>query len=122
MNEETTEITALALFLNYLYGYESGESSFFLIGGVGLAYLGVYWEELSDTDSSLGTPLSNGGSKDEFEGGVGGMLVNVGGGYSFADGPDLRLEFPLVVAFGETGGASTVIQLFTLTAGYRFRL
>lgn len=118
--EETTEITAFLALLNYLYGYEHGEASAFFVGGVGLGYIGVYWEESSDTDSSLGTPLSGGGSKQDFEGAVGGLLFNLGGGYAFAGGLDLRLEIPIMITFGDTGGASGVLPLFSLTAGYRF--
>lgn len=117
---ETTEVTAFLALLNYLYGYEYGEASPFFVGGIGLGYLGVYWEERSDTDSSLGTPLAGGGSKQEFEGGVGGFVVNLGGGYAFAGGLDLRLEVPIMLTLGDTGGASGVLPLFAITGGYRF--
>lgn len=120
--EETTEITAFIALLNYLYGYEQGENSAFFLGGVGLGYLGVYWEERSDTDTTLGTPLPGGGSKQDFEGGVGGLIFNLGGGYAFAGGLDLRLEVPIMVTLGDTGGASGVVPLFSITAGYRFSL
>jgi hypothetical protein len=115
---ETTEITAFAAFLNYLYGYQRGQDGFFFIGGVGLAYLGVYWEEKSPDDTSLGTPWTT-GSKQDFEGSLGGTLINPGAGYAFAGGLDIRLEVPVVFAFGDTGGASAIVPLFTLTAGYR---
>lgn len=118
--EETTEVTAFAALVNYLYGYERDRKGWMFIGGVGLAYLGVYWEERSDTDVTLGTPLPGGGSMQDFEGSVGGLLFNLGAGYSFGNGFDARLEVPVVIAFGDTGGASGVIPLFTLTGGYRF--
>ncbi len=117
--EETTEVTAVAVLVNYLYGYEAEASAWYLVGGFGLAYIGVYWEETSDTDTSLGELLPDGGSRDTFEGGVGGALFNVGAGYAFANGFDVRFEVPVLLAFGETGGASGVVPLFTLTAGYR---
>jgi hypothetical protein len=119
---ETTEIVAFVALWNYLYGYTYRDSSFFLIGGVGLGYLGVWWEERSKTDTSLGTPLSSGGSKQEVEGGVGGTIINLGAGYAFSSGFDVRFEVPILIAFGETGGAAGVIPLFSLTAGYRFDL
>ena len=118
--DETTEVTAFAALVNYLYGYERGRSGWLFVGGVGLAYLGVYWEERSDTDVTLGTLLPGGGSMQDWEGSVGGLLFNLGAGYAFANGLDVRLEVPIVIAFGDTGGASGVIPLFTLTAGYRF--
>jgi hypothetical protein len=119
--DETTEVTAFAIMANYLYGYTMGESGGYFVAGVGLGYLSVFWEEKSDTDSSLGTPLPGGGSKQDFEGGVGGFLVSIGGGYAFAGGLDLRLEIPVLIA-NYTGDATGVIPLFTLTAGYRFGL
>ncbi len=118
--DDTTQITAVAAFLNYLYGYRPGQSGWHLVGGVGLAYLGVYWEERSRTDTSLGTLLPGGGSMQDFEGSVGGTLVNLGVGYAFARGLDLRLEVPIVITLGEAGGASRIIPLSTLTLGYRF--
>jgi hypothetical protein len=117
---DTTKVTAFAVFLNYLYGYHPDKGGFYLVGGVGLAYLGVNWEETSPTDTTLGTPLPGGGSKQTFDGSTGGTLFNLGVGYALAGGLDLRFEVPVVVAFGNTGGASTVIPLFTLTGGYRF--
>ena len=50
------------------------------------------------------------------------MLFNIGGGYAFDFGMDLRLEVPVMVTFGTAGGASGVLPLFTLTAGYRFSI
>ncbi len=118
--EETTEVTAFAALVNYLYGYERDRKGWLFVGGAGLAYLGVYWEERSDTDVTLGELLPGGGSMQDFEGSVGGLLFNLGAGYSFGNGFDVRLEVPIVIAFGDTGGAAGVIPLFTLTGGYRF--
>lgn len=120
--EETTSVTAVALFLNYLYGYTFGENGPFLLGGVGIGYLGIEWEERSDTDTSLGTLLPGGGSKHDVSGSLAGALINLGVGYAFDFGLDLRFEVPILFAFGETGEASTIIPLFTLNVGYRFRL
>jgi outer membrane protein W len=117
---DTTKITALAAFLNYLYGYNRNQGGFYFLAGAGLAYLGVNWEESSKTDPTLGTPLPGGGSKQTFAGSVGGALVSLGAGYAIAGGLDLRLEVPLIITFSQAGGASTLIPLFALTAGYRF--
>ena len=116
---DTTKITALAAFVNYLYGYHRNSSGFYLVGGVGLAYLGINWEESSPTDVTLGTLLPGGGSKATFDASSGGSILNLGAGFSFGAGFDLRLEVPIVIAFGSAGGSSTVIPLFTLTGGYR---
>lgn len=116
---DITKVIAFAAMLNYLYGYNRDQGGFYLVAGVGLAYLGVNWEESSPTDSSLGTPLPGGGSKQTVDASTGGTILNVGAGYALAGGLDARLEVPIVIAFSTTGGASTIIPLFTLTIGYR---
>jgi hypothetical protein len=120
--DETTTITAFAALLNYLYNYSFGENRFFVLAGIGVGYVGVDWEERSDTDSSLGTPLAGGGSKQEVSGGLGGLLTNLGLGYAFDFGLDLRFEVPILFPFGDVGEARTIIPLFTLTGGYRFKV
>lgn len=116
---DKTQVIALAAQVNYLYGYNRDRGGFYLLAGVGIAYLGINWEESSPTDTSLGTPLPGGGSKQTFEGSVGGTILALGAGYAIAGGLDVRLEVPIVIAFSSAGGASTIIPLFTLTAGYR---
>ncbi len=116
---DKTQVIALAAQLNYLYGYSRDKGGLYLVAGVGLAYLGINWEESSPTDTSLGTPLPGGGSKQTFDGSVGGTILTLGAGYSVGGGLDVRLEVPLVITFSPAGGASTIIPLFTLTAGYR---
>lgn len=116
---EKTQVIALAAQLNYLYGYNRDKGGFYLVAGVGLAYLGINWEESSPTDTSLGTLLPGGGSKQTFDGSVGGTILTLGAGYAIGGGLDVRLEVPLVISFSQAGGASTLIPLFTLTAGYR---
>ncbi len=118
---DTTKVTAFTALANLLYGYHRGESGFFFLTGVGLGYLGVNWEERSDTDMTLGTLLPGGGSKQTFDGSAGGLILNLGAGYAIPGGMDVRFEVPIVIAIGDTGGASHIIPLFTLTAGYRFR-
>jgi hypothetical protein len=116
---DKTQVIALAAQVNYLYGYHRDKGGFYFLAGVGIAYLGINWEESSPTDTSLGTPLPGGGSKQTFDGSVGGSIVALGAGYAFGGGLDVRLEVPLVISFSQAGGASTLIPLFTLTAGYR---
>lgn len=116
---DTTQTTAVAASVNYLYGYHRNQGGFYLLGGVGIGYLGVNWEESSSTDPTLGTLLPGGGSKEDFGGGAGGALVSLGAGYAIPGGLDVRLEVPLLIAFSQTGGASTVLPMLTITAGYR---
>ena len=83
-------------------------------------FINVEWEESSDSDTSLGTPLPGGGSMQSADGTVGGSVLNVGIGNSFSKAFDIRFEVPVIVTFSETGEASTVIPTFIATLGYRF--
>jgi hypothetical protein len=118
--DETTDVIVFGAEANYLFGYSPGESGIFFLAGTGLAYINAEWEEKSDTDESLGTPLPGGGSMQSAEGSTGGWLFNLGVGGSFKGGLDIRAEIPMVVTFDAPGGSSSVIPLFTITLGYRF--
>lgn len=90
----------------------------YFLAGTGLAFISYEWEERSDNDSSLGTPLPGGGSMQSEDGGTGGVIFNVGLGFTFGSPFDLRFEAPIMIPFGiENVG---VVPLFMLTAGYRF--
>ncbi len=118
--EESTDLLALALFANYLFGYSRDEGGLYALAGMGLAYLSVEWEESSPTDTSLGTPLPGGGSSQSADGSTAGLILNPGVGISFPVGVDVRLCAPLIVPFGAPGDTSVVIPTLTLTLGYRF--
>ena len=87
---------------------------------MGFALISVDWEERSDTDGSLGTPLPGGGSMQSSEGSTGGTVFNVGIGYSLTNGMDIRFEVPVIITFAPPGGASAVVPNFIVTVGYRF--
>ncbi len=89
--------------------------------GAGFAAVSVEWEEKSDTDISLGTPLPGGGSKQSEEGTAGGTVLNVGAGYNFGGNVDIRAEIPVIIIAGAPGEASAVVPTFTATLGIRFR-
>lgn len=118
--EETTNIFAIAAQANWLFSHRPNETKPFFIAGTGLAFISYEWQESSATDSSLGTPLPGGGSgsMQSEEGGTGGVIFDVGIGFTFGGPFDLRFEVPIMIPFGiENVG---VIPLFMLTAGYRF--
>lgn len=117
--EETTNIFVFGLMADYLIGYRPGAGVFF-ISGVGVGLIEVEWEERSDGDSSLGTPLPGGGSMQSEDASDGGLILNVGVGVSLSSSFDIRGEIPVFVMFSAPGEASTVIPTFTLTAGLRF--
>ena len=116
--EETTKIFVLGAQANWLFSHRPDEAKLFFIAGTGLAFMNVDWEERSDTDTSLGTPLPNGGSMQSESGSGGGAIFDIGLGHTFKSPFDLRFEVPIIVPFGyENVG---VIPTFIFTAGYRF--
>lgn len=118
--EETTDLFVVGVIANYLLNYSPDKSGLFVLAGAGLGVVTVEWEERSDTDTSLGTPLPNGGSKQAEDGTAGGSIVNIGAGFSAGNGFDMRLEIPVIVIFSAPGEAASVAPALTLTAGFRF--
>ena len=116
--EETTDVFVLAATANWLFSYRPEESKFFFVTGTGLAFISADWEETSETDTSLGTPLPGGGSMQSESGSTGGLIFNLGAGYTFTSPFDLRFEVPIIVPFGFDNVG--VIPAFMLTAGYKF--
>ena len=118
-----TEKTTLFVFgglANFLFNYFPSTGGLFFVAGAGLAGMNVEWTEESPTDTSLGTLLPGGGSKQSTESFAGGSVLNLGVGYLFGNGFDLRLEVPTILVFGAPGKAANVVPTFTLTAGVRF--
>jgi len=117
---EVNNLLLFAIMANYLVNYLPEKSSTFFLAGVGLASVSVDWEESSPTDTSLGTPLAGGGSKQSEEGSGGGAVFNIGVGRTFSNALDARLEVPVIVTFSGPEKASSVIPTVMLTLGYRF--
>lgn len=116
---ETTGLLVFGVLANYLLNYTPGTPGMFFVGGVGLAAINVSWTEESATDTSLGTLLPGGGSKQSVDAFAGGSVINLGIGYLFEGGLDLRFEVPTIFVFGAPGSAATVVPTFTVTGGYR---
>jgi len=117
---ETTELFVIGAMANMLFNYSMDSPSVFFIAGVGISAVYVYWEETSPTDSSLGEPYGVSGSMQSVEGTTGGSVLNLGVGYAFLKGFEIRLELPIIIFFGEYGSASGIAPALTLMAGYRF--
>lgn len=118
--EETTDLLVIGAMANFLFGYEPYQTRTFFIAGLGLASVSMSWEEKSDTDVSLGTPLPGGGSMQSEDGGGGGTIFNLGVGYATAKGLEIRAELPVIMAFSAPEEATAVIPTFIATVGYRF--
>lgn len=115
---EKTDLVVFGIMGNYLFGYKYKQPGFYGIVGFGFAAISVDWEESSPDDSSLGTPLPDGGSKQSESGTGGGTVINAGVGYSFGQ-LSLRGEFPIIISFSDYG-SSSVIPTVMVTLGYNF--
>ena len=118
--DETTDISVFGLMANYLFNYNPSSQGTFFIAGVGIASISAEWTEESETDTSLGTALSTGGSQQYFEGSGAGSVLNLGVGWTLGTNMDIRAEVPVIVTFTEVGEAASVIPTIIATLGYRF--
>ena len=117
---ENTDVVVFGVIANWLFGYDGGGSAAYFVVGVGLAGVGIDWEETSETDSSLGTPFGASGSRQSADGFNGGTVFNLGVGRTFGTAADVRAEIPVIVSASAPGEASSVIPTFTVTVGIRF--
>ena len=117
---ETTDVFVFGAMANYLYKYDRTKNGLYYIVGFGLGMIEVEWEERSDGDNSLGTPLPGGGSMQSAEGTSAGTIINLGIGYTLSPNFDLRVEIPMILTFDAPGESSQFIPTLAITAGYRF--
>lgn len=117
---ETTDVTVFGVLANLLGNYRLNQSGVYYLAGVGLGVFNVNWEEKSPTDTTLGTKLSGGGSKQSAEGTAAGSILNLGLGMNFKNNFDIRAEIPMFFIFSAPGQAAPFIPTFTATVGYRF--
>jgi len=117
---ETTDIIVIAAIANYLIRYQLDLNGPYFVVGMGAGAIAVEWEERSDTDTSLGTPLPGGGSMMSEEGTTGGLIINFGIGHRFSELFDLRFQIPVFFISGGEDRDGKVAPAFTLTAGLSF--
>lgn len=115
---ENTQLTVFAVRINHLMDYRKGKPGTFFILGTGAAAINLVWEESSPTDTSLGTPCCGGGSKQNVDATGFAAILNVGMGKVLKGGRDFRLEFPILMAFGDYGNATTFIPTMTVSLGF----
>ena len=118
--DEKTEITVLAIRANFLFRYAPRTSGTFFALGTGAAAVSASWEERSPTDTSLGTPLPGGGSMQDSDGTVGGLILSAGIGRTFGSGLEARLDLPVLYLVSAVGGAPSLVPTVTASLGYRF--
>lgn len=117
---ETTDLQVLAVRVNALWHYDAWTPGIYYVLGTGAAGVYVDWEERSPTDTSLGTPLPDGGSKQSEDGAAGAVIANAGIGYTFGGGLDVRFELPVLIFSNGVGEAAAVAPTVVAAAGYRF--
>src|SRR3989304_1867411 len=78
----------------FLFRSAPRRSGTFFALGTGAAAVSASWEERSPTDTSLGTPLPGGGSMQDSDGTVGGLILSAGIGRTFGSGLEARLDLP----------------------------
>lgn len=118
--EETTDILVVGVLANNLINYGPDITGAFFLAGIGAGAMSVEWEEKSPNDTSLGTPIPGGGSKQSEEATAGGLILNLGLGFSHKARFDLRVETPIFIIAGAPGSASAVVPTLIVTAGIRF--
>lgn len=118
---ETTDLLIIGALGNYLFRYSLDAPGPYFVLGAGVGVVSVSWEESSDTDTSLGTPLPGGGSMQSEDGSAGGLLLNFGIGHRFNRQFDLRASIPTFFIGASDERDGKVIPTFTITAGLNFR-
>ncbi len=118
---ETTDVFVVGAIANYLFGYNKESGGPYFVTGVGVGAISVSWEEQSDTDTSLGTPLANGGSSQSEDGTVGGLVINFGIGKRLNERADIRAQVPTFFISGGDERDGATVPTFTVTFGYAFQ-
>jgi hypothetical protein len=117
---ETTDLLVIGALGSYLVRYSLDAPGPYFVLGAGVGVVSVSWEESSDTDTSLGTPLPGGGSMQSEDGSVAGLMLNLGIGHRFNRQFDLRAAVPTFFIGGSDERDGKVIPTFTITAGLNF--
>jgi len=118
-HEETT-IFVVGAIVNYLFRYALDIPSPYFLAGIGVGSISVEWEERSDTDSSLGTPLPGGGSMQSEDATAAGLILNFGIGHRFNETFDLRAQVPTFFISETENRDGKVVPTITITAGLSF--
>ncbi len=118
-HEETT-VVVFAAIANYLFRYSPESEGPYFVAGAGVGAVSVEWEESSATDTSLGTALPGGGSKQSEDGTTSGLILNFGIGTRLNDSFDLRLQVPTFFISAGDQRDSAVVPTVTATLGIKF--
>lgn len=118
--KEETDVLVIGALVNYLFRWSLDVPGPYFLAGIGVGAFSVEWQESSDTDTSLGTPLPGGGSMQSEDGTTAGLLLNFGIGHRFNKTFDLRAQIPTFFISGTDTRDGKVVPTITLTAGLSF--
>jgi len=117
---EETDILVVAAIANYLFRHDMEGGGPYFVAGIGVGGFSVEWREESPTDTSLGSPLSGGGSFQEEDGTAAGLILNFGIGHRFSEQFDLRLQVPTFFISGGDERDDQMVPTLTVTVGIGF--
>ena len=117
---EETNIIVVAALANYLFRHGMGTNGPYFVAGVGVGGVSVEWREESPTDTSLGPSLPGGGSFQEEDGTVAGLILNAGIGHRFSEQFDIRAQVPTFLIGASDEREAQVIPTVTVTVGIGF--
>ena len=117
---EETSVVVFGAIANYLFRHSMEVPGPYFVAGAGVGAVSVSWREESPTDVSLGPPLPGGGSFQEEDGTVGGLVVNFGIGHRFTEQVDLRVQAPTLFIGAGDSRESTIVPTLTVTIGIGF--
>ena len=117
---EETDILVFGGTVNYLLQHGMDTGGPYFVAGVGVGAFSVDWREESPTDTSLGSPLTGGGSFQEEDGATAGFILNLGIGHRFTEKFDLRAQLPTFFISSGDSRESQIVPTFTVTAGITF--
>ena len=111
--DEETKLGIFSVAANSLFNYYPEVGSAFFVAGLGFVIASIEWKEF-ETDKTTGVTTLF----DDFDGTSAGTLVNVGAGYVWNGGFEMRVQAPIMFFFSAEN-TNTAFAL-TLAVQYRF--
>ena len=118
-DEEKTRLIVFGVRANGLFNYYPRRGSVFFIAGFGFVVANIKWEE-AETYTSTSPGVSQAPNYNDIDQTSVGNIINLGIGYVFKGGLELRLETPMLYFYSVPGKAVSFVPTFTFSIGYRF--
>lgn len=118
-DEEKTQLVLFGIRANGLFSYYPKRGSVFFIAGFGFVVANIKWEE-NETYTSTSPGVTQSPNHNSADVTSAGNIINLGIGYVFKGGLELRLETPMLYFYSVPGKAVAFVPTFTFSVGYRF--